>query len=291
MPRKKEESKEETKRVPSKEETEEKVSPKEETEEKTKKGVSLEKETEEKKEEKITETVKKTIEEKKKELLERAKKVSEKIESTTTDELKEKIKKKKAEFLLPLEDYVRSGIYIGTRAVTPDMKPFVYRRRADGLAIFNTDLINEKIKEAIEYLVQFNPEDIIVVCKRPAGWKAVKMFSKITGIEAFTKEYPAGMLTNIQLDNFREVELAIICDSWVDKNAIHDMKKINKPFIMICDTNNFTHGAERVIIGNNKSSKSLGLIFYLLAKEYCKARKIDAKIPDLDWWMEEIASV
>ena len=57
---------------------------------------------------------------------------------------------------------------------------------------------------------------------------------------------------------------------------------------MICDTNNFSKGADKIIIGNNKSPKSLGVIFYILAKGYCKERGIDAeKIPDLEWWTEE----
>lgn len=56
---------------------------------------------------------------------------------------------------------------------------------------------------------------------------------------------------------------------------------------MICDTNNFSKGADKTIIGNNKSGKSLGIIFYLLARGYCKARNIEANIPDLDWWTTE----
>ena len=56
---------------------------------------------------------------------------------------------------------------------------------------------------------------------------------------------------------------------------------------MICDTNNFSKGAEKIIIGNNKSSKSLGIIFYLLAREYCKAKGIECEIPELDWWIKE----
>ena len=56
---------------------------------------------------------------------------------------------------------------------------------------------------------------------------------------------------------------------------------------MICDTNNFAQGADKVIIGNNKSAKSLGLIFYLLTRGYCKARKIEANIPDIEWWTSE----
>ena len=56
---------------------------------------------------------------------------------------------------------------------------------------------------------------------------------------------------------------------------------------MVCDTNNFSQGADKIIIGNNKSAKSLGMIFYLLARGYCKARGIEAEIPDLDWWTSE----
>jgi len=130
----------------------------------------------------------KSLEEKKKELLAKAKKLSEKVDITKTEELKEKVKiKKRSDMLIPLEEYVKSGIYIGTKVVTPKMKPFVYRRRADGLAIFNTDLIDEKLKEGIEYLSKFDAKDIILVCKRQAGWKAAQMFSKLTGIRTFTK--------------------------------------------------------------------------------------------------------
>jgi small subunit ribosomal protein S2 len=235
-------------------------------------------------------TEEKSLEERKKELLEKAKKLKEKIEEPTTEELKEQVKeKKRAEMLIPLDEYVKAGIYLGTRVVTPDMRPFVYRRRADGLAIFNTDLIDEKLKEGIEYLSKFSPEDVILVCKREAGWRAAKKFSELTGIRTFTKKYPAGVLTNKALPDFFENELTIVTDHWVDKNALNDTLKVHKNVLMICDTNNFSKGANQVIIGNNKSPKSLGVIFYLLAREYCKARGLDTadKIPDLEWWTEE----
>ena len=235
-------------------------------------------------------TLEKDVEKKKKELLEKVAKLKEKIsaEGISTEELKEKVKvKKRTDMLIPLEEYVKTGIYLGTRAVTPTMKPFVYRRRADGLAIFNTDIIDEKLKEAIEYLAKFAPNEVAVVCKRAAGWRAVNMFSKITGIRAFTKKYPSGILTNTALPDFFENELTIITDSWLDKNALHDTLKVHKKILLICDTNNFSQGADKIIIGNNKSGKSLGVIFYLLTKGYCKARGIDAEVPDLDWWTIE----
>lgn len=228
------------------------------------------------------------LEKKKKEVLEKAKKLAEKLEKPVTEELKEKVKiKKRTDMLIPLEEYVKSGIYLGTRVVTPDMRPFVYRRRADGLAIFNTDLIDEKLKEAIEYLSKFEVKDIVLVCKRQAGWKAAELFSKVTGIRIFTKKYPAGILTNITLPDFFENELSIITDSWLDKNALHDTVNANKKVLMLCDTNNFARNADQIVIGNNKSGKSLGVIFYLLARGYVKTRGIEADIPDLEFWTIE----
>ena len=232
-----------------------------------------------------------TIESKKKKLLAKAARLKEKISSgaISSEELKEQVKiKKRTDMLVPLEEYVKAGIYLGTRVVTPNMKPFVYRRRADGLAIFNTDTIDEKLKEGIEYLAKFAPEDVILVCKRQAGWKAAEKFSEVTGIRVFTKKYPAGILTNNQLPNFFENELTIITDQWVDKNALNDTLNVRKKVLMICDTNNFSQGADQIIIGNNKSPKSMGLIFYVLARGYCKSRGIDtSKIPDLEWWTGE----
>jgi small subunit ribosomal protein S2 len=251
-------------------------------------GTSLEKDAEEESLKTEREEPEKSIDERKKELLEKAKKLSEKVDITKTEELKEQVKiKKRTDLLIPLEDYVKAGIYLGTKVVTPDMKPFVYRRRADGLAIFNTDVIDKKLREGIEYLSKFDAKDVILVCKRKAGWKAAKMFSKLTGITIFTKKYPAGVLTNTQLPDFFENELTIVTDSWLDKNALNDTLKVNKEVLIICDTNNFSKGADKVIIGNNKHHKSLGVIFYLLAKGYCKAKGIEADIPDLEEWTSE----
>src|SRR3972149_6514702 len=229
------------------------------------------------------------IERKKKELLEKAEKLKGKIETVSAEELKEKVRgKKKGDMLVPLEEYVKSGIYLGTKVVTPKMKQYVYRRRADGLAIFNSDIIDEKLKEGIDYMSKFDAKDIILVCKRQAGWKTAGMLGKITGIRVFTKKYPAGVLTNTKLVDFFENELTVACDSWLDKNAIQDTLNVQKKILMVCDTNNFPKDADQIIIGNNKSARSLGLIFYLLTRGFCRAKGISTdNIPDLDWWTTE----
>ncbi len=257
--------------------------------EKVDKSENKEEFTEEMNKEAEKESMDSTIVDKKKKLLEKAKKLAEKIEETTTEELKEKVKiKKRDDMLIPLEDYIKSGIYIGTRVVTPQMRPFVYRRRADGLAIFNTDLIDEKLREAVEYLSKFDSKDVILVCKRQAGWKKAEKFSELTGIRTFTKKYPAGVLTNTSLPSFFENELTIVTDSWLDKNALNDTINVGKKVLMICDTNNFSKGADKVIIGNNKNTRSLGVMFYILSRGYLKSRGLSTdNIPDLEWWMSE----
>jgi len=237
--------------------------------------------------------VEKTKEEKLKALKEKAEKIlHEKVEKTDSELLKEEVKvKKKSNMLIDLEDYVKTGIYLGTRIVTPEMRKYVYRRRADGLAIFNTDLIDEKLKEGIEYLSKFEPENVILVCRRQSGWRAAMKFGELTGIKVFTKKYPAGVMTNTNLKDFFETELAIISDQWLDKNALKDTLDVHKKVLMICGTNNFSKGSDQLIIGNNKSGKSLGLIFYLLARGYLKAKGKDTSaIPDMEWWIEDDGS-
>jgi ribosomal protein uS2 len=223
-------------------------------------------------------------------LLEKAKKLESAVEEVKDVDLKRKVKDEEdvaENTLVPMEEYLKASIHLGTRVITPDMRQFVYRRRADGLAVFNTALMDQKIREALAYFSQFRAEDMILVCKREAGWKAAQKFAEITGVRIFTKKYPAGILTNTNLENFFETKLILIADPWLDKNALEDALRVHVPVLSICDTNNFTRGITSILPGNNKSAKSLGIIFYLMAKTYCETHKIkaDVKIQDfVDNW-------
>jgi len=184
--------------------------------------------------------------------------------------------------LTSLEDYIKTAAYLGTKVITPTMRKYIYRRRLDGLAILNTNIVDKKLKEAIDFICQFKPEEWVVVCKRDSGWRAVKMFSELTGVRVFTKKYPAGIITNTTLPNFFETKMMMVCDPWLDRNALSDSTKVNVPVVGVCDTNNNTTNIDVVIIANNKSNKSLGLIFWLLAREYMKHWKIKKELPSLE---------
>jgi ribosomal protein uS2 len=194
---------------------------------------------------------------------------------------------KEETILTDLEDYIKTASYLGTKVITPTMRKYVYRRRLDGLAILNTLLVDKKLSEAINFIKQYKPDEWTLVCKREAGWRAAKMFSELTGVRTFTKKYPSGVLTNTELENFFETKMIMICDPWLDKNALKDAKRVRIPVCGICDTNNHTADVDVVAIANNKSNKSMGLIFWLLAREYMKAHKIDKPLPTLEDFVGE----
>jgi len=169
------------------------------------------------------------------------------------------------------------------------MRKYVYKRRADGLAVINTALIDEKLREAVDFIIRYEPKEIYIICKREAGWSSAEKFAEVTGVKVFTKRYPPGITTNLILENFFEAEMTIICDPWTDKNALVDTNKLKKPVLGLCDTNNFTTGVTKIIPCNNKAKKSIGCILFILAREYCKIKKIPfkAKLTDFAGELEQ----
>ncbi|USN45976.1 MAG: 30S ribosomal protein S2 [Candidatus Woesearchaeota archaeon] len=182
--------------------------------------------------------------------------------------------------LVSNEDYLKSGIHIGTKFKTSYMSEFIYKTRNDGLSVLNIAQIDKRIRLGINMLSQYAPEEIIVVGRRESAWKPVKLFGKITGAKVFAGRYPPGVLTNLALKSFIEAKVMLVVDSWPDKNAVNDAIRMGIPVIAVCDTNNQTNNIDLVIPANNKGKKSLGLLFYLITKEYLKQRGLLAKDED-----------
>ncbi len=185
------------------------------------------------------------------------------------------------EFLIPLDSYLKVGLHIGTKFRTKYMEPFVYKVRGDGLAVLNVKKIDERIGIVAKFLGQYEPNEILVACRRENGWDAVKLFSKLTGIRVIAGRYRPGMLTNPNLEGFTEAKILLVVDPWPDKNAIRDAVKIGMPVVALCDTNNEANYIDLVIPCNNKGKKSLGLFFWILTKEYLKSRGVIKKDEDL----------
>jgi small subunit ribosomal protein S2 len=178
-----------------------------------------------------------------------------------------------AELLVPLQKYMQSGIHIGSKFKTKFMEPYVFKVRPDGLSVFNIQKINDKLDAACKFISQYDADKILIVCRKESGKKPLKMLSKITGIRVITGRYLPGSMTNPNyLGNYMEPEILFVCDPWTDRQAIKDALKIGIPIIALCDTNNTTNNLDLVVPCNNKGKKALSLIFYILAREYLKAK-------------------
>ena len=188
--------------------------------------------------------------------------------------------------LVPIDEYLKAGIHIGTKFKTRHMDQFIYKARADGLFVLNLQKIDERLSICADMLARYEPEEIIVVSRRENSWKAVKAFGKATGIKVFAGRYPPGILTNPSLKDFIEAKIMLVTDTWPDRNAVNDASIIGIPVIALCDTNNQANNVDFVVPCNNKGKKSLGLLFWILAKEYLKRKGKPMKLK-LDDFVEE----
>ncbi len=195
------------------------------------------------------------------------------------------------DLLLDSNEYLKSGIHIGTKFKTKYMANFIYKTRPDGLSVLNLKKIDERIRITVNFLTQFEPEEILIVSRRENGWKALKQLHKLTGIHVISGRYPPGILTNPQLETFIEPKVIVVSDPWPDRNAVEDAAKVGIPVVALCDTNNQSNKIDLVVPCNNKGKKSVGLIYYVLAREYMRKKallKSDEELPvSIDLFVEE----
>jgi small subunit ribosomal protein S2 len=181
--------------------------------------------------------------------------------------------------LIDRDTYLSVGVHIGAKFRTGFMKKYIYKIRPDGLAVLNIQKIDERIGLVAEMLSQFEPEEILVVCRRESGFAGAEKFAEVTGIPTITGRYLPGTLTNPNYqENYLEPKVMLVCDPWADKQALNDALKVNIPIIAFCDTNNLVKNVDLIVPCNNKGKRSLSLIFWVLATEYLKRKKKAKKL-------------
>ena len=183
--------------------------------------------------------------------------------------------------LIDSNEYLKSGIHIGTKFKSKYMSSFIYKTRPDGLSVLNLKKIDERVGMAATLLSNYAPEDILIISRRENGWKALKLLAKLTGINVISGRYPPGILTNTNLETYTEPKILFVCDPWPDKNAVDDAARMGIPVIALCDTNNTSNKVDLVIPCNNKGKKSVGLVFYLITREYLRKRGVIATNEEL----------
>lgn len=136
-------------------------------------------------------------------------------------------------------------------------------------------------------LSYYEPNEILVVGRRETAITPIKKFSEITKVKAFPGRYPPGTLTNPQLKYYMEPEVILITDPIMDKNALHDAYESGITILALCDTNHTKNYIDFCIPANNRGSKSLALIYWILAREYLRNRGVIGKDEQLKVPVEE----
>jgi small subunit ribosomal protein S2 len=176
------------------------------------------------------------------------------------------------DLLVPEENYLTSGVHIGTQQKSADMKGFIFKVRNDGLYVLDVKKTDERIKVAAKFLAQFEPGKILVVSTRQYGQKPAKVFARAIGTKVFAGRFVPGTMTNPNLPQFVEPDVLLATDPAADEQSLREALNIGIPIAALCDANNETRNVDIVIPTNNKGRRALAMIYWLLAREILKAR-------------------
>ena len=199
------------------------------------------------------------------------------------------VKKKKGDIsqkmLVERTEYLTAGVHIGMKTCTKYMRQFIYKIRDDGLAVFNIQKVDERIRVAANFLSRF--DKIMVVSRKANGQKAAKKFAEIIGGMAVVGRFPPGTLTNPSFKDFYEPDVVLVVDPLVDRQAVIEAVKKRLPVVALCDTFNEPTDIDLIIPANNNGRKSIALILMILAREILKNRKQISKNEEFKYTLKD----